>query len=66
MKVEIIMSKGKVKLVLIPDVSDEMEVLAFQRICKGEIECTFIENQTAILQETVQNVLIIEPKIRNT
>jgi hypothetical protein len=65
MKAQILMDKGKVKLVLIPEVSDDMEILALQKISKGEIECTFIENQISILQEPVQNVLVIEPKVRN-
>ncbi len=65
MKAQILMDKGKVKLVLIPEVSDDMEILALQKISKVEIECTFSENQISILQEPVQNVLVIEPKVRN-
>lgn len=60
MRTEVIIKSSKVQIVLIPDVSNEMELLALKTMAKCNPNCTFIESQTSILTEVVKNILIIE------
>jgi uncharacterized protein YabE (DUF348 family) len=61
MKVEIIMN-GTIKLVHIPE--NEMEEIALSMLSKNEVEITYVDRVTQILDKQVEKHLIIRPKTR--
>jgi hypothetical protein len=63
MKVEIIMN-GTIKIVLIPESNNEFEALALSMLAKDEVEVTYIDKVTQILDKQVDKHLVIKPKSR--
>jgi uncharacterized protein YabE (DUF348 family) len=61
MRVEIIMN-GTIKLVHIPE--NEMEEIALSMLSKNEVEITYVDRVTQILDKQVEKHLIIRPKTR--
>ncbi len=62
MRVEIIMN-GTIKLVHIPE--NEMEEIALSMLSKNEVEITYVDRVTQILDKQVEKHLVIKPKTRN-
>jgi hypothetical protein len=63
MKVEII-ANGTIKLVLIPEVGNEFEELALSMLAKGEVEVSYVNQTTQILDKQIDKHLVIRPKSR--
>jgi hypothetical protein len=63
MKVEIIMN-GTIKLVHIPE--NEMEEMALSMMAKNEVEVTYVDRVTQILDKQVEKHLVLKPKTRVT
>jgi hypothetical protein len=63
MKVEII-ANGTIKLVLIPEVGNEFEELALSMLAKGEVEVSYVNQTTQILDKQIDKHLVIKPKSR--
>jgi hypothetical protein len=63
MKVEII-ANGTIKLVLIPEVGNEFEELALAMLSKGEVEVSYVNQTTQILDKQIDKHLVIKPKSR--
>jgi hypothetical protein len=63
MKVEII-ANGTIKLVLIPEVGNEFEELALSMLAKAEVEVSYINQTTQILDKQIDKHLVIKPKSR--
>ena len=61
MKVEIIMN-GTIKLVHIPE--NEMEEVALSMMAKNEVEVTYVDRVTQILDKQVEKHLVLKPKSR--
>lgn len=61
MRVEIIMN-GTIKLVHIPE--NEMEEIALSMLSKNEVEITYVDRVTQILDKQVEKHLVIRPKTR--
>lgn len=61
MRVEIIMN-GTIKLVHIPE--NEMEEIALNMLSKNEVEITYVDRVTQILDKQVEKHLVIKPKTR--
>lgn len=62
MRVEIIMN-GTIKLVHIPE--NEMEEIALSMLSKNEVDVTYVDRVTQILDKQVEKHLVIKPKTRN-
>ena len=63
MKVEIIMN-GTIKVVLIPETDNEFEALALGMLAKGDVEVTYVDRVTQLLDKQVDKHLVIKPKSR--
>jgi hypothetical protein len=63
MKVEII-ANGTIKLVLIPEVGNEFEELALSMLAKAEVEVSYVNQTTQILDKQIDKHLVIKPKSR--
>jgi hypothetical protein len=61
MKTEIIMN-GTIKFVHIPE--NEFEEIALSMLAKGEVEVTYVDRVTQILDKQVDKHLVIKPKSR--
>lgn len=61
MKVEIIMN-GTIKLVHIPE--NEMDEIALSMLSKSEVEVSYVDRVTQILDKQVEKHLVIKPKTR--
>jgi len=54
---------GTIKLVHIPE--NEMEEIALSMLSKNEVEITYVDRVTQILDKQVEKHLVIKPKTRN-
>lgn len=54
---------GTIKLVHIPE--NEMEEIALSMLSKNEVDVTYVDRVTQILDKQVEKHLVIKPKTRN-